>query len=105
MKYSKEYAYEKIKRDFLQLSPLQISDISDILEGSTYGKIKIGYGHGIGYWKKGNLGNNINENLATEAFAEMFSISIVNKQSLEIIKKYLPNSYKVFEEIIGELTK
>lgn len=40
------------------------------------------------------------DNKATEAFAEMLSGEMSNPQSLEVIKKYLPKSYEVFEEIL-----
>ena len=76
--------------------------MSDILEGATKGKIQCGVGHGKKYWRKRTY-NGIEHGLATEAFAEMIDSAIANPESLELIKKYLPTAYKVFEEMIEAL--
>jgi hypothetical protein len=41
--------------------------------------------------------------LETEAFAEMLSATLTNKDSLNVLKKYLPNAYSVFEKMIKEV--
>lgn len=70
-------------------------DVSDIFEGATHGKTTGSGGHGKSYWK--------NRSVAIEAFAEMFSATITNKDSLGNIQKYLPESYKVFLQMIKEV--
>jgi len=66
------------------------------VEGATDGKCKVIIGHGEGYWERKGM-------LETEAFAEMFSATITNKGSLNVLKKYLPNAYSVFEKMIKEV--
>ena len=79
-----------------RFSKRQRRDLSDILNGATNGKIDCGFGHfQRGYWTQ--------ETLATEAFAEMTAATIANPESLAVIKRYLPQSYDVYQEIIGFL--
>lgn len=96
IKYSKSFAYDKLQREIRAIDAIERADISDILEGATKGKVQCGFGHGKTYWKN-------DENLATEAFAEMLSGEMSNQKSLEVIKNYLPKSYEVFEEILKEM--
>lgn len=98
-KYSKSMAYKAVEKEIRALDAIAKSDISDILEGATGAKISCGFGHGASYWKRDV------ENLATEAFAEMLDSTMSNPESLKAIKKYLPKSYKIFEEIIETLIK
>ena len=101
--YSKAIAYsyygKQIKNDIGSTNA--ISDLSDILEGATRGKISLGFGHGKSYWE----GSRHNEMLGTEAFAEMIDSTMAAPESLEAIKKYLPESYSLFEEMLKELLK
>jgi hypothetical protein len=76
--------------------------LSDILEGATGAKVQCGYGHGAKYWKDRTVGG-IADGLATEAFAEMTDSTFTNPESLEMIKKYLPKSYSVYEEMLEVL--
>lgn len=64
--------------------------LSDILEGATYGIIRLGYGHGTKYWKR-----EWRDSLALEAFAEM-SVVFTSKKALAVMKKELPKSYNFF---------
>ena len=70
------------------------SDISDMCEAMGY-KAFAG-GHGRKYWN-----NRINP--ATECFAEIQSAMGTNKESLELLQKYIPNTIKIYKEIIGEI--
>lgn len=99
-KYSISFAYKAIEKEIRALEPRAKADLSDILEGATGGKISIGFGHGASYWKKGG-----NDALATEAFAEMLDSTMTCPKSLETIKKYLPDSYSVFQDMIKALKK
>jgi SPP1 gp7 family putative phage head morphogenesis protein len=93
----KTQAYQAIESEIRALSNPQKADISDIFEGITKGKINGGWGHGKAYWK--------NHDPSSEAFAEMYSASVNNPESLEQIKKYFPESYDLFLEILKEIAK
>ena len=75
--------------------------LSDMYEGATgknYGFAN--WGHGCSYWKKNDDARGV------EFFAEAFSAkSSSNKEQYELIKKYLPNTCKAFEEIYEKLSK
>ncbi len=75
------------------------SDISDIFEGASDAKIKGDWGHGKAYWKKRA------HRLAGESFANMFSASLTAKEGLGEIKKYFPESVKIFEQMLSDLEK
>ena len=102
-KYRKAFAYDALKKEIKAYNnPYAIADLSDILEGATGAKVQCGYGHGAKYWKDRTIGG-ISDGLATEAFAEMTDSTFANPESLELIKKYLPKSYKVYEEMLEVL--
>ena len=104
-KYKKAYVYSSIQKEIKASgSKIAYADLSDILEGATGGKIQCGIGHGKTYWKDRTY-NGLADGLATEAFAEMIDSTFANPESLEMIKKYLPNSYSVFREMIEALLK
>ena len=98
-KYTKSIAYKALEKEIRAYDSYAMADLSDILEGATGAKIKCGYGHGASYWKDRTIGG-ISDGLATEAFAEMTDSTFANPESLELIKKYLPKSYKVYEEML-----
>lgn len=104
-KYAKSYAYSVIEKEIKNIdSKLAMSDLSDIMEGATGGKIACGFGHGKTYWKNRTFGG-VADGLATEAFAEMIDSTFANPESLAVIKKWLPKSYAVFQEMIENLLK
>jgi SPP1 gp7 family putative phage head morphogenesis protein len=103
-KYSKSMAYKSLEKEIKSLSPRAKADLSDILEGATDGKITCGFGHGKSYWKDRTYGG-VKDGLATEAFAEMIDSTMSCPESLETIKKYLPKSYAIFEEMIDALVE
>lgn len=79
------------------------ADISDLIEGATMGRIRVGAGHGKEYWEEGIMkvfGEELNIGVSVEAFAEITSASLVNPKSLEMIKTYLPNTYSAYLEIV-----
>ena len=83
---------EEIEWQFRDMPAKSKSDISDIVEGATKGKMSFGYGHGKAYWNRVKV--------SQEAFAEMYSATVNNPDSLEVLKEYLPKSYEVFIEVI-----
>ncbi len=94
-KIRKFHAYNQLTQEIKAIPIKARADISDIFEG-TIG-INCGVGHGKTYWKKIDV--------SVEAFAEMYSASINNKASLEQIKKYFPESYKIFLKILEEMVR
>ena len=100
-KYSKDFAYAAIKEEIKAkgLTPFQIANLSDMMEGATREKIQLGWGHGNSYWKEGQW------TLATEAFAEMYDATVSNHDSLEVIREYLPKSYGIFVDMLKEIVK
>lgn len=72
-------------------------DLSDIYAGYTknhYGLV--GVGHSPSYWSRGGT-------RALEAFAECASAKATNPESYAVLKKYVPNVVKGFEEIYEAL--
>lgn len=70
------------------------SDVSDMLEGAGIGvSYPLGVGHGKGYWKGRDNGK--------EIFAEMLSADTASPESVACIKKYFPETYKVYKTILG----
>jgi hypothetical protein len=73
------------------------SDMSDIVSGGTQGRESlVQCGHTMGYWLR--LGSR-----GKEAFAEVASAKATNPKSYDVMKKYLPNTVKAFEEIYSKL--
>lgn len=89
---------DDMKRTF---NPYERADISDMFNQYTlehYGiGYPFGYGHKNNYW--GAVGDH--DALAKEAFAEMFSATATQSQSLSSIKSFFPDSYAVFEKMLG----
>ena len=92
-------ALDKLYEDFRAKDEQEVGDFSDMLEGATQCFVILGPGHGKDYWDSDNT------KLATETFAEMMSAEIANPKSLNCIKEYLPNTYKVYQEMIHDLSK
>lgn len=100
--YSKAKAYKALESEIRAYSSYARADLSDILEGATSTRVRCGYGHGASYWRDRTIGG-INDGLATEAFAEMTDSLMTNPESLELIKKYLPKSYGIYNEMLEVL--
>lgn len=87
------------------------SDISDMFDAYFSVNVGIGGGLGVGHGKAyfSSLSSDgvdittvINKrNLATEAFAEMFSATATNNSSLPTIKTFFPESYEIFKRMLG----
>ena len=86
-------------------SKFERSDISDMFDGyfdPMFGlNRKLSIGHDPGYFGSGGVVNK--EQVATEAFAEMFSATTTRNQSLAVIRQFFPRSYGVFENMIGAM--
>ena len=80
-----------------------ISDMYDSYFDPNFGLNRAMHiGHNRYYFGDGTY---MSDNVAQEAFAEMFSATITGNQSLDIIKQHFPDSYKLFEEMIKEAIK
>jgi hypothetical protein len=97
-KFNKQMAYNALEREIKALTPFEKADISDIFEGATNGKISVGFGHGKSYWKRDTA-------LPTGAFAEMYDSTMTCPEGLAVIKKYLPESYKIFQQMLETILK
>lgn len=105
LKITKSMAYNIVQSEIQSLKPLQLCNISDILEEATRGKLRCGVGHGGGsYWTTRSY-NGVDWGLATEAFAEMVSANMACPESLATIKKNLPKFYQVFQDMLQEIAK
>lgn len=83
---------EKLRDGGWYTAVMKYSDISDMCEALGY-KSFAG-GHGRDYWWQAS-------HRATECFAEIQSSMGTNKASLELLQKYIPNTIKIYNEIIG----
>jgi hypothetical protein len=92
--------YELKEKDHSKIQ-VAYGDLSDMIEAVT-GKNLTGMGHlssDNNYWDaKGR-------SRGKEAFAEIMSAKATNPESLKVLQKYIPNSLKIFDEIIGEIRK
>lgn len=95
-------AYGKLTDELNELARLEgdeyINAVSDLFEGATNGAASDGWGHGKSYWKD-------DAKVPMEAFAEMFSASMRNGRDLEALKRYFPESYGIFENMLRELVE
>lgn len=90
-----DIAKEFCKQMKQELSLIQRTDISDMFEPIMPKSCEypFGVGHGSSYWNSRDNGK--------EAFAEMYSAMVNNPESLEQIKRFFPESYKIFMEMLG----
>ena len=79
------------------LNKRPIANISDMFEaGMEFTEAPFEAGHKTidsDYWKGRDNGK--------EAFAEMFSATVNHPESLEQIKRFFPESYQIFLEMLG----
>lgn len=71
--------------------------LSDIIGGMTANKVVGRYKHKKSYWKQPNK-------LQRETFAQLFTMAGEDDfEQLEVIQKYLPNTFKAFDKLIGRI--
>lgn len=102
---------EELQIDFNENNS-SMASISDLYGGSTNNQLNLGIGHKNGYWKppksrivKIDPKKFRNERLGKEAFAEMFSANSMDPEEVEMLKKWLPESYRSYEELVDKLLK
>jgi hypothetical protein len=93
-KYSKALAYSKFQKKLRLIPERNRSEISDIVEGCTDGRVEAGFGHGKSYWKDGV------DRIGAEAFAEFFESSLCNPEARAILNEYFPKAAKIFDEMM-----
>lgn len=101
-KYTKSYAYRAIEKEMYSLAKIDVADLCDMMEGATGAKFRAVAGHGAQYWREHSRGDDCG--LAKEAFAEMYSAVIANPGSWATLKKHLPQSCSVFEQMLAGIT-
>ena len=96
-KEAEEAYVAMLKQKYKETDKRAIGDLSDMLEGAlpfNTGK-PLGIGHKAGYWHGRDNGR--------EIFAEMFSASVNNPESLKLIKEHFPETYTVFLKMMEEI--
>ena len=103
LRHTKTYAYKAVADEIRHMDDAQKADVSDLFGGATVCKCEDGWGHSKAYWRpKGTQKGYELKPLAHEGFAEFFSAYTANPESREMLRKYLPESSKTFDEIIEE---
>lgn len=75
------------------MDPTKAADLSDMISAGTDQKSQGIMGHPQrNYWRT--------HGICKEPFAEMTSATMVNPESLELIKKHLPRTYDIYREIM-----
>lgn len=102
---------EDLKADFNKDKTV-MGSISDLYGGATNNQLSVGVGHSNNYWKppKSKLfkvdGKQYkNERLGKEAFAEMFAASVMDPNEVAMFKKWLPESYDMYKELVDKMLK
>ena len=94
----------KVGKDFIDYvtksySMYERTDVSDMFQKYTelhYGiDHPFGVGHDAGYFSR-------EENLPTEAFAEMYAAVITQSDSLVGIRDFFPKSFDLFQQMLGD---
>ena len=75
-------------------------DISDMFERYMCKAYKVDFPFGVGHGYVYAMNSGATEK---EAFAEMFSAMVTGNDSLPLIKKFFPKSYKIFEDMLGSV--
>lgn len=106
LRHTKTYAYRAVADEIRHMDDAQKADVSDLFGGATVCKCDDGWGHSKAYWRpKGTQKGYELKPLAHEGFAEFFSAYTANPESREMLRKYLPESSKIFDEIIEEVLR
>lgn len=97
-KITLNHTYKMIGREVSELPDAEKHALSDILGGATGNRAIDSWGH----WKK-SYWDKYGNALAQEAFAEMFAGNISSPRAMEKLREYLPESCKMFDEMVKEI--
>ena len=93
--------HDKIVKDLARIPIKFRFELSDIWHGASVRRINLGVTHSeYNYWTEDK-----GANVAREAFAHMFTATIYNPTSAEIISKFFPSSWGIFNEMIADFLK
>lgn len=114
-KYKKEFAYKYLTqkmRDLVRVNGnAACIDLGDMFSGVTNNRVCVGGYHETRYWRDSRkwylywYGKDINHGLAEEAFAEFLSAKVVNPESLNLLKKFLPTASDCFDRMMKDAIK
>ena len=110
LKFRKAFVYSYLRKEIIKSTVLQpgnkkgLGTLSDILAGATNFKIFCGIDHGNTYWKKRTYAG-MKYGLATEALAGFTGAHATNPENLKNLRKYLPNTSKIFDKMMIELAQ
>jgi hypothetical protein len=103
--------YKKLKKDYFDVYDdypgavlVKWGDLSDIISGGTKDRLNFGMHHKSSYWKA-TLNQSYQDVRVSEAFAEFASAKSTNPKSYDVLKRFLPNTSKIFDEIYEKLKK
>ena len=97
-KVDKAAVHRAVSKEIMnEAGPNKCTSVSDIYGGATGGGVDAGYGHAKSYWRN-------RDNLAIEAFAQISSAQISQRGEVAVIEKFLPNAYKVYNEMVVDMT-
>lgn len=104
LKHTKADAYNSVASEICEMSNADKADLSDLFGGATLNKCEDGWYHDRDYWRPKGSGEDFTlMRLSHEGFAEFFSAHTANPESIAVLRKYLPESSKIFEEMLEEL--
>lgn len=93
-------AYRSVADEISAMGNARNADVSDLFSGATLNKCEDGWMHDTDYWNGVGIEDFETFQLAHEGFAEFFSASTANPESLEMLRKYFPESGKIFDELV-----
>lgn len=96
------YYWRKMVDSILAMPESESATIQDLAGGvcKSPGVFKVGH-FGRGYWRVKDTNK---DPLASEAFANMLSAAVANPDEYKRIKSFMPESVKIFEEIIKSIS-
>ena len=87
--------FDSVSNEITRLGSKANHDVSDLFSGATNGNCTDGWCHPEYVWS--------DDLLAHEGFAEFFSAYASSPESMEQLKRYLPESSKIFEKMLDVL--
>lgn len=94
---------------------INMHSVSDLYGGATNNQLSLGSGHKKAYWepiKSRNFKTTAeqknefrNRRLGQEGFAMMYAAKVNNPAELEMLEKWLPNTFNIYGEVVDLLIK
>ncbi|WP_306572589.1 hypothetical protein [Parasutterella excrementihominis] len=93
--------WQKMVDSILAMPEIESGTIQDLAGGVCRSPGAFNVGHKSGYWRVKDTNK---DPLAAEAFANMLSAAVANPDEYKQIKSFMPESVKIFEEIINSIS-